>query len=446
MRFVPQDGEPADYAFVSELKTRAGDVIRVVTGNGGGMGGPEGPRSGAGGRGREERSRDARTGGRDLRMGRLTAERTRRWTTTTTTDRRMMALRAAMAREGTELLALGPGAHMQWLLGFHPHADERPCLLLVGPEGEAFLMPKLNAGAAAEATPIALHRWSDDEGPADALAAALTAVGGSSAGTVALDETMRADFALLLLDRLPGARHGFCDATVGPPAHVEGRRRTGGAQVRGRHRRPGDAGGLGPDAPGHDRGRGGRDRQGELCPPTARRRSSRSSAAGRNGAFPHHATGSTVLKSGEAVVMDIGGTKSGMSSDMTRMAVIGTPPEGYAEVHAVVEAAVQAALAAAKPGVKAHVVDDAARGVIARAGYGDYFLHRTGHGLGVEVHEPPYLTSVSQTVLEEGAVFSIEPGIYLPDRFGIRLEDIVYLTADGPEILSSLPRDVTVIG
>ena len=107
--------------------------------------------------------------------------------------------------------------------------------------------------------------------------------------------------------------------------------------------------------------------------------------------------------------------------------------------------AVDAALAAAKPGVQAKEVDRAARDVITEAGYGAYFVHRTGHGLGTEVHEPPYITASSETELDEGMVFSIEPGIYLPDRFGLRLEEIVILRSDGPEILSDLPRDVVVI-
>lgn len=127
------------------------------------------------------------------------------------------------------------------------------------------------------------------------------------------------------------------------------------------------------------------------------------------------------------------------------MAVLGTPPEGYEKVHAVVEKAVQAAMKAARPGAKAHEVDDAARNVISDAGYGEYFVHRTGHGMGIEVHEQPYLTSVSQTVLEEGMVFSIEPGIYIPGRFGIRLEEIVILRAEGPEILSELPRSLHAV-
>jgi Xaa-Pro aminopeptidase len=111
----------------------------------------------------------------------------------------------------------------------------------------------------------------------------------------------------------------------------------------------------------------------------------------------------------------------------------------------VVEAAVQAAMQVARPGVRAHELDDAARGVITDAGYGEYFMHRLGHGMGVEVHEPPYISASSQAVLDEGMVFSIEPGIYLPGRFGLRLEDIVFMRADGPEILSELSRETTVI-
>jgi Xaa-Pro aminopeptidase len=101
-------------------------------------------------------------------------------------------------------------------------------------------------------------------------------------------------------------------------------------------------------------------------------------------------------------------------------------------------------MAAARVGAPAKEVDDAARGVISRAGYGEYFVHRTGHGLGLEGHEPPYLTSTSETILEEGMVFSIEPGIYLPDRFGVRLEEIVILEPAGPRIVSRLPRDVVI--
>lgn len=165
--------------------------------------------------------------------------------------------------------------------------------------------------------------------------------------------------------------------------------------------------------------------------------------AGGNGAFPHHSASERVIEEGDAVVIDIGGRKQGFPSDITRMAIVGRAPEGYGQIHTIVERAVQAALKAARPGVLAKEVDAAARKVISDAGYGEYFVHRTGHGMGIDGHEPPYITATSETVLEEGMVFSIEPGIYLPGRFGIRLEDIVILREDGPEVLSSLPATFT---
>lgn len=360
------------------------------------------------------------------------------------TTRRLAALRESMAAEGADLVAIGPGSHMDWLLGFHPHADERPCLLLVGKTDEAFLMPSLNAEGSREMTDIAFHTWSDDEGPVAALASAMEAAGATRAGKVVLDETMRADFALLLLEALPGAGHAFTDTTLGrlrmrkDAGELEKLKMNAGIADRAMQKafatiRPGIA---------------------ELEIAQAIRDHFASEGAtpafwivgsGPNGAFPHHQTGHRKLQEGDAVVIDIGGRKQGFPSDITRMAAVGRAPDGYGEVHAVVERAVQSAMQAARPGMKAKAVDAAARGVIAEAGYGEYFVHRTGHGMGIDGHEPPYITATSETVLEEGMVFSIEPGIYIPGRFGIRLEDIVILRADGPERLSELPRDLTVV-
>jgi Xaa-Pro aminopeptidase len=166
--------------------------------------------------------------------------------------------------------------------------------------------------------------------------------------------------------------------------------------------------------------------------------------AGPNSAFPHHETGSRTLQEGDAIVLDIGGSVESYNGDLTRMAYVGSPTDEYRRVHAIVEAAVQAAIAAAKPGVRAGAVDDAARGVIAEAGYGQYFSHRVGHGIGLEGHEPPYMTAGNDLPLEKGMTFSIEPGIYLPDKFGVRLEEIVAVTDDGVEAFSRLPRDLYV--
>lgn len=361
----------------------------------------------------------------------------------TETANRLAALREKMKAAEVDLVALGPGSHMQWLAGFHPHADERPCLLLVGPEKETFLMPVLNAEGSREETDIEFHTWPDAEGPNAALTAALAAIDASEAKSVVLDETMRADFALLLLGALPVAKHSFTDDTIGAL-----RMRKDAAEFKKLKINAGIADRAMQKAfasvrPGMT--------ELELAAAIKDHFSSEGATpqfwivgSGGNGAFPHHETGSRKLQEGDAIVIDIGGRKDGFPSDITRMAVVGHPPEGYGQIHGIVEKAVQAALKAARPGVLAREVDEAARRVIADAGYGDYFVHRTGHGMGIDGHEPPYITSTSEAVLEEGMVFSIEPGIYIPGRFGIRLEDIVILRENGPEILSTLPRDLYV--
>ncbi|WP_421849398.1 M24 family metallopeptidase [Oricola sp.] len=357
---------------------------------------------------------------------------------------RLARLRERMASEGVDLVALGPGAHLAWLLDLHPHGDERPLVFCVTANGEGFLMPALEADSARQHTDLPFYEWTDAEGPSGALETLLEAVGASAARSIALDECMRADHAALLQDRLLNAKRQFSETTVGA---LRMRKEEGEYAILKRNAVSAD---TAMQAAWAGMRAGMTEAEvAEIVRESFREQGARPLfnivGAGGNGAFPHHQTGNTVLQPGDAVVMDIGGKLKGYSSDITRMAVIGEPPEGYAEVHAIVDAAVEAAMAAARPGVKAHVVDDAARGVIADAGYGEYFLHRTGHGLGTEVHEPPYITASSQSVLDEGMVFSIEPGIYLPGRFGLRLEEIVILRADGPEILSDLPRDWRVI-
>ncbi|HWK68741.1 MAG TPA: aminopeptidase P family protein [Rhizobiaceae bacterium] len=359
------------------------------------------------------------------------------------TRQRLAALRARMKDTGTGLVAIAPGSHMDWLLGFHPHPDERPCLLLVAAQKETFLMPVLNAEGSRENTDISFFTWADEDGPHAALGAALDEIDARGVEKVGLDETMRADFALLLLDAIPGARHSFTAETLG------------GLRMR---KDAAEFAKLKMNAAIADRAmqkafgaiRPGMTEQ-ELAAVVKDHFASEGAVpsfwivgAAGNGAFPHHQASDRRLEEGDAVVIDIGGRKEGFPSDITRMAVVGRPPEGYGQIHTIVEKAVQAALMAARPGVLAKEVDAAARKVIADAGYGEYFVHRTGHGMGIDGHEPPYITATSETVLEEGMVFSIEPGIYLPGRFGIRLEEIVILREDGPEILSSLPRDLHV--
>ena len=236
-------------------------------------------------------------------------------------NERLATLRARMAEHGVDLVALGPGANMQWLLGFFPHPDERPCLLLLGARREAFLMPALNAEGSRQNTDIAFHVWDDADGPDAALVAALADVEAKEARSVVVDEAMRADFALLLLDALPGASHSFTGATLGAL-----RMRKSDAEYQDLKMNAGLA-----DAAMQAGFAGARagitenvlaEIMGQSFEAAGARPLFRIVGAGPNGAFPHHHTGETALREGDAIVVDIGARKGTFSSDITRMIVI----------------------------------------------------------------------------------------------------------------------------
>ena len=353
---------------------------------------------------------------------------------------RLLRLRARMAETGTDLVALGPTSHMRWLSGVDPHGDERPVMLLVSARHAGLLMPALNAEAARQATDLPFELWDDAEGPDAALGRLLGACGTGPGAAVAVDEAMRADFALLLLDALDAPRRSFLEATVG---HLRARKDAGEAERLRASARANDRAfeaGWAALRPGVT--------EREVAAAIAAAHEAQGArtafgivAFGANAAFPHHHSGETRLADGMAVLIDAGCRLDGYPSDMTRCAWFGAEPDGeWLHVAEVVEAAARAGVAAAVPGARAFDVDRAARAVIEAAGYGDRFVHRTGHGIGVDVHEPPWITATSETVLEEGMAFSVEPGIYLPGRFGVRLEDVVILEVGTARVLSGAPR------
>ena len=357
-------------------------------------------------------------------------------------EERLARLRARMADVGTDLVAVGPTSNMAWLVGVSAHGDERPVMVLVSQKNAAFLMPALNQNSVRQHTDLPFFCWADADGPQATLDNMLTEFGLAEAGvSVAVDEAMRADFALLLLDALPSHKRSFLGDTLG---YLRCRKdemeytqlkenavltdacvtaafkslKVGMTELE-----------VVRFIDDFFASHGATTEFASVC-------------FGPNGAFPHHDSGETKLEEGMPLMIDLGCRKGGYPSDMTRSGYFGAKPEGYEDIAVIVEEAVKAALAAAKPGVKASAIDDAARSTIAKAGYGDKFLHRTGHGLGIDVHEHPYMSASSETVLSEGMVFSIEPGIYLAGQFGVRLEDIVIMRKDGPEVLSDKPRDL----
>src|SRR3954469_6873911 len=168
-------------------------------------------------------------------------------------------------------------------------------------------------------------------------------------------------------------------------------------------------------------------------------------ASGPDGAKPHHAVGARVIERGDMVVLDFGGLKDGYGSDPSRTVHVGEPSDEERRVHDLVRAAQEAGFRAVRPGVPCQEVDRAARAVIADAGYGEYFIHRTGHGIGVTTHEPPYMIEGEEQPLVPGMCFSVEPGVYLPGRFGVRIEDIVTVTEDGGRRLNDTTREMVIV-
>jgi Xaa-Pro dipeptidase len=359
---------------------------------------------------------------------------------------RMANLRRRMAETDTDLVAIGPSSHMTWLADLSPHGDERPVMLLVSQNYAGFLMPALNVDSSRQHTDLPFFPWADAEGPNAALEQLIDATGISRVSpSVVLDETMRADFALLLLDALPGAKRRFTQDTVG---YLRSRKDDEEyARIKAAHLLNDRA----VEAAFAALKPGMTELEvaafiGEFYKANGATTEFCSVCFGANGAFPHHHTGNTQLKAGDAVLIDTGCRLNGYPSDMTRMGYFQSAPEGYGQIHSIVDRAVEAALKAAVSGVKASEVDKAARDVITAAGYGDKFLHRTGHGLGIDIHEAPYITGTSETVLDEGMVFSIEPGIYLQGQFGLRLEEIVIIRNGKAEIFSEMPRTAVAAG
>jgi Xaa-Pro aminopeptidase len=351
-----------------------------------------------------------------------------------------------MDEAGLDLVALAPSDNLRYLAGFAPMYDERACMLLVTRESAGVLMPSLNADqAAAEVPELELVTWSDDAGPVDALRKTIAHVGANGVRRAGVDPEMRADHLLLLQGAIGNARFVDASVAVRPLREVKSESELqllqaaadaadGAIRAAFAACRPGatelevaDAAAAGFRAAGCD----------EVVFTIV--------GGGPNGAFPHHHTGGRALEPGDAVVIDVGGRLDGYMSDITRMAFVGTPTDRYLEAHRTVEAAVQAGLSATRPGATCHDVDTAARGVIDDAGYGEYFVHRTGHGLGISTHEPPWIMQGEEVELQAGMVHSIEPGIYLPGEFGVRLEEIVHVTEDSCERFSRLSRELHVV-
>ncbi|HEY2521928.1 MAG TPA: Xaa-Pro peptidase family protein [Streptosporangiaceae bacterium] len=351
---------------------------------------------------------------------------------------------ARVRAEGLDALLLTPGADLRYITGYEAKQLERLTCLVVPAADPAFLVvPRLEL-AAAQASPasgldLEIVPWQETEDPYALIAGRLGPV-----ASTGLADQMWALMVLRLREALPGAEQVLASAALRDlrmrksPAEVAALREAGAAIDRVHEQVPGWL-------------RAGR---------TEREVGARIAEAilaeghvqvdfvivgsGPNAASPHHEVSDRVLQPGDAVVVDIGGMMpSGYRSDCTRTYAIGTPPAEFRDYYQVLRDAQQAAFDRVKPGVPAEAVDAAARQPITAAGYGDAFIHRTGHGIGLESHEEPYIVAGNSEPLEPGMAFSIEPGIY-PGPNGARIEDIVVCTEGGAERLNNVTRDLVL--
>ncbi|MFE9439903.1 M24 family metallopeptidase [Streptomyces sp. NPDC006602] len=369
---------------------------------------------------------------------------------------RMERAARAAAEAGLAGLLVAPGPDLVWLTGYAPTAPtERLTLLVLAPgQDPVLVVPTLeapDAAKAAGAAALTLRDWTDGKDPYAATAALLDASGiphslkGVGGALIGISDNAWAMHLLGLQKALPATFYASLTEALPMLRAVKD-----AAELKLLA-----AAGAAADATFEDirnvpfAGR----RESEIAADLSRLLREHGHAqvdftivaSGPNGANPHHGVGDRVVERGDMVVLDFGGLKDGYGSDTSRTVHVGEPTDEERRVHDLVRAAQEAGVGAVRPGVACQEVDRAARAVIADAGYGEYFIHRTGHGIGVTTHEPPYMIEGEEQPLVPGMCFSVEPGVYLPGRFGVRIEDIVTVTDDGGRRLNTTSREMVIV-
>ena len=354
--------------------------------------------------------------------------------------RRIERAQQLMQGAGIDLLVIGPSSDFRYFTGHAPHLSERLTALVIPRSGRGtVVVPRLEAPLLADLEDrFQLSVWGETESPLARVAELAHAAGARS---VAVNDQLWAGFLLPLQELLPDAEFGGGGAVLAKLRVVKDAEEL--ALLREASRRT-DVVWSEFCATASLAGQRETDIADFLRKLMAAHGMPEVAfcivASGPHSASPHHRTGDRVVQPGDPVVIDFGGLWHGYYSDITRTPVAGEPDREFASAYQVVLDAQQAAFEAIRPGVLCQDVDRAARKVITDAGYGEYFIHRLGHGLGLTGHEEPYLVEGNRQPLEAGMVASDEPGIYIPGKWGIRIEDSVVVTEDGAERLNHVSR------
>ncbi len=366
------------------------------------------------------------------------------------TNSRFDRLTGRLDGSGLDAVALNAGPTLSYLTGLQFHLSERPSVLLVSATGEkALLIPELEAGKTA-GLDASIRVFPYGENPASWAEVFRSAAGalGLTSPVIGVEPTrFRFLEQNLLQTALPQARFVSADALLSQARIAKDEAEV--AVMREAVRIAQVA--FERTLPAFKIGVTEREIASELSLQLLKAGSSAEFpfnpivAGGPNSANPHAVPGGRAFQAGDLVVIDWGASYQGYISDLTRMVAFGPLDPELEQIHKIVLESNRAGSAAAFPGIAAGDIDAASRGVIERAGYGQYFIHRTGHGIGMEGHEPPYIFAGNPIALEPGMAFTVEPGIYLPGRGGVRIEDNLVITAQGVEVLTDLPRELFFI-
>ncbi len=363
---------------------------------------------------------------------------------------RILRLTDLMSDKGVGGVAVMPGANLRYLAGVSFRLSERPTLAFFSPQAKpavvvpAFEVSRFTAGSSAADWQV--FPWSDEAGPTAAFAAAAKALG-LAGKTLAIEEAvMRVAELRLLESSAPDLRF-----TNAEPLLASMRVRKDATEIA-QMRRAVAITEEALEAVLSEVGAGMSERRiaGRLNAELRQRGAhglpfETAVLSGPNSALPHGEPGDRALTAGDLLLLDFGITIEGYASDITRTVAIGGISPELRQVYEVVRRANEVGRAAARPGIEIQEVDRAARKVIADAGYGEYFTHRTGHGLGLDIHEPPFAREGDTTILEPGMTFTVEPGIYLPGKGGVRIEDDLVITPTGNDSLTTFDRELRVL-
>lgn len=360
---------------------------------------------------------------------------------------RIDLLKKRLNDEKLDGVILFPSPNQYYLTGFKTFPGERLLLTIITKSGEAFFIsPKLYEGQVKSQSSIEeIYAWNDEENPY-LLLSEIMKKKGLDKGTFAVDDTMWSAQLLSIIDVLPHVRFVTMGSIISSMRLKKSEDEIKNMQIAGKiaddvfmavkeYVKPGmteteiaafmeyEMRKKGADGPSFETIVG----------------------SGANSALPHYSPGDKKIANGEFIVLDFGAIYKGYCSDTTRTLCVGEPTEKMLEVHNIVREAQKIGVEAVKPGIKAKEVDIAVRKYIESKGYGKYFTHRTGHGIGLEVHEQPFISGIGEMILEPGMAFSIEPGIYIEGEFGVRIEDIVVVTNEGSIRMNNSPRELIKI-